>query len=81
VVMGMIALLLNGASYSHNFSTVLRVARGAELSEELRDEDLKGEDPLPKHLADAQVRFGEAIESTVEEVGLRYRGKEGRNER
>ena len=50
-------MLLNGASYSNNFSTVFRAARGADISVEVEDEDLGGKDPLPKYLTEAQIRL------------------------
>ena len=59
VFLGLVTICLNGVSYSSTFSTVFRVARGADVSVELQEEDLDGRDPLPKHLAKAQVSFGE----------------------
>ena len=50
----MVAIFFNGASYSDNFSTIFRVARGAEI-EVIRDEDLDGKDPLPRHLSKAPI--------------------------
>lgn len=55
VLAGLVTMFLNRASYSNSFSTVLRAAHGAQLSAELMDEDSRGQDPLPKYLAEAQI--------------------------
>lgn len=55
VLVGAIALYLNGASYSDNFSTVVRVAKTASFSVEVKDSDGSGSDPLPKHLRGARL--------------------------
>ncbi|KAI9710459.1 MAG: hypothetical protein M1812_007427 [Candelaria pacifica] len=55
VIIGILTILADGASYSNAFSTVLRVARAAELSIEVQESDLDGRDPLPTHLAKATV--------------------------
>ena len=70
-LLGLVAMFLNGASYSGNFSAVFLAARGAVLSEKIRNQDLGGEDPLPRYLKEAQVSFEH---SPVDE-------KEGRNVR
>ena len=56
-IAGIIALLLNGASYSNNFSTIVRVARPADLSAEvsIKDSDGFGRDPLPRYLKHARL--------------------------
>lgn len=54
-VIGLIGLAFNGASYSHNFSTVLRVARGASMSQSIKEQDLDGKDPLPSYLSKAVI--------------------------
>ncbi|KAK5125237.1 hypothetical protein LTR85_000913 [Meristemomyces frigidus] len=54
VVLGFLAILSNGASYSNNFSTITRSARNAELSVEVEPDDT-GRDPLPRGLAKAIV--------------------------
>ena len=48
-------MFMNGASYSNDFSAVFRTAKGAELCEPIKDEDLNGTDPLPKYAAAAWV--------------------------
>lgn len=57
VLLGLVAMLMNGVSYSANFSAVFLAARGAVLSEKVRERDLGGEDPLPKYLKGVQVSF------------------------
>lgn len=57
LAVGFIAILINGASYSDNFSTIFRAARGADLSKEVRSEDCDGKDPLPAYLEETKVRF------------------------
>jgi hypothetical protein len=51
VAAGSIALVLNGASFSNKFSTIVRVGRAAHLTEEISGNDGDGTEPLPKHLA------------------------------
>lgn len=53
----MIAIFAGGASYSDDFSTVLRTTRMAELSVEVRDEHLDGKSPLPASLREATARM------------------------
>lgn len=76
VIAGMIAMALNGASYSSSFSTFLRVSRTARLSVEVMDEDGSGQDPLPSYLKLARLDIGinnrdtttyELVETPVEE--------------
>lgn len=55
VAIGVGSLFSNGASYDRNFSTLLRVARTAALSEEITAEDGNGYQPLSKRLENARV--------------------------
>ena len=55
VIYGMTITLLSGRSYSDNFSTVFRAARGASVSVPIPDEDLDGADPLPRYLSKACI--------------------------
>lgn len=52
-------MLLNGASYSNNFSTIVRVARTADLSTDILDKERDGfgRDPLPKYLKHARLNM------------------------
>ena len=58
IVGGMLAILLSGASYSGNFSTIMRVSRTAKLSVDVSDQDGSGCDPLPKYLEKARLDLG-----------------------
>lgn len=55
--LGLFAIVVNGASYSNNFSSALRFARGAFVSKETNDEDPVGRDTLPVYLSTARVNF------------------------
>ncbi|TKA57864.1 hypothetical protein B0A55_12513 [Friedmanniomyces simplex] len=55
VMIGFTSLILAGASFDGSFSTVLRVGRTARLTEEMRDGDGDGHQPLPKHLKTARL--------------------------
>ena len=57
VMAGIGALFLNEASYSDNFSTMLRINRTAEISAEVRERDGSGRDPLPKYLKHARLNI------------------------
>jgi hypothetical protein len=46
---------MNGASYTNDFSTILRVSRTAALSEELAQGDGDGTEPLPERLAKSRL--------------------------
>lgn len=56
-LVGLVAILLNGASYSDNFSTIIRTTRYAPLSDEVRPEDCDGREPLFAHLKGSRTRF------------------------
>ena len=58
VIVGTTTLVLSGVSYSHNFSTVVRVSRTANLSVEVLKRDGFGADPLPNYLKDARLDVG-----------------------
>ncbi|KAJ9616449.1 hypothetical protein H2200_000167 [Cladophialophora chaetospira] len=64
VLLGVHALLRNGASYTNSFSTVVRVTRDPALSRLIADEgDLQGAEPVPKHIRRAEVRLGRNAKS------------------
>lgn len=50
---------LNDASYNDNFSSVLRLSRGAQLSRKIVERDYDGRAPLPKYLEKSTIRFFE----------------------
>lgn len=54
---GFLALWLNGASYSSDFSTIHRVGYSAVLSTSIQLGDVDGADPLPKHLGKAKFNL------------------------
>ena len=54
----MATIIASGATYNNSFSTILRVARAAELSTEVKSQDLDGRSPLPAYLATATVSVG-----------------------
>ncbi|KAI5367422.1 hypothetical protein Slin14017_G024580 [Septoria linicola] len=60
VIIGMSSVLRAGASFTDNFSTIVRVARNAAIEADLHEESLPGRDPLPKTLADAELRVQKA---------------------
>lgn len=55
VLAGLVTMFISQASYSGNFSTILRAAYGAQLSTAVSQHDANGRDPLPKYLANARV--------------------------
>ncbi|EXJ62089.1 hypothetical protein A1O7_02522 [Cladophialophora yegresii CBS 114405] len=64
VLLGVHALLRNGASYTSSFSTIVRVTRDRALSRLIADEgDLQGAEPVPKHIRRAGVRLGRNAKS------------------
>jgi hypothetical protein len=56
VMVGAIYIELNAATFSDNFSTIFRIAKGAEISVPIDEKDLDGRDPLPTYLARATIR-------------------------
>ena len=57
VIAGLVSTLRNGASFSDNFSTILRLSRGANLDTTISGDDLDGKDPLPRYLKRAKIAF------------------------
>jgi hypothetical protein len=55
VSIGLYTIFSTGASYSSDFSTILRAARGAALSNEVELSDADGRDPLPKYLKKTSI--------------------------
>ena len=60
VCIGLAAMLVNGSSYSNSFSTIVRAARGAEITVTIQEDDLDGKDVLPQYLKEAEIRFRSA---------------------
>ncbi|EXJ59535.1 uncharacterized protein A1O5_12160 [Cladophialophora psammophila CBS 110553] len=64
VLLGVHALLHNGASYTNSFSTIVRVTRDPALSRLIAEEgDLQGAEPVPKHIRRAELRLGRSAKS------------------
>ncbi|KAF7193070.1 hypothetical protein HII31_05631 [Pseudocercospora fuligena] len=68
VAFGCFMIFLNSASYTEDFSTMLRFSRGAELDVDIDQKDLGGEDPLPKYLANAHITFPNTGERAMEKI-------------
>ncbi|KAK5693913.1 hypothetical protein LTR97_009530 [Elasticomyces elasticus] len=75
VAAGMVFLLLSGASYDTTFSTIVRVAKAADLSVELKDDEGTGSQPLPKRLAKARLVINASLSQQVEMLD-RGKGKQ-----
>lgn len=69
VALGLHTIFTSGASYSNQFSTVLRVARHSQFDHEVDLNDEIGRDPLPKHLARSRLTMasmnGDSEETTT----------------
>ena len=48
VLLGLLAIVLNDASYSNSFSTLFRLSRSAELDCNIKAVVFDGKDPLPE---------------------------------
>jgi len=57
VIIGLLAMVLNGVAYSNHFSTVLRTTRFANIDPKVLPDDGDGKDPMPNRLARAVVSF------------------------
>ncbi|KAG9853152.1 alcohol oxidase, partial [Aureobasidium melanogenum] len=68
VVIACLAIFSSGLSYSSSFSTVLRTSSHASVSTKISREDAVGQDPLPKHLAEATITFAYADANEEEAV-------------
>lgn len=60
----MITVVLSGASYSHEFSNIIRASRTADLNVEVLDYDGFGPDPLPTYLKHTRLDVG-AMSTTI----------------
>ncbi|KAJ5398480.1 hypothetical protein N7465_008969 [Penicillium sp. CMV-2018d] len=58
VIAGIILYLSADGSYTTKFSTIFRVTQGAMVSIDLGMKDYSGLDPLPDHIANAQMTTG-----------------------
>ncbi|CZT20043.1 uncharacterized protein RCC_05900 [Ramularia collo-cygni] len=57
VLVGLWAIVQTGASFTANFSTIVRVAKNAVIEADMRETRLPGRDPLPKRLAKAEIQL------------------------
>ena len=57
VAIGSLAILANGASYSSDFSTVLRTTRNSQLNSFVSNDETDGIDPLPNHIAETELGY------------------------
>jgi hypothetical protein len=68
VALGLYTIFATGASYSNEFSTILRVSRRAHLDKEVSDVAADGRDPLPKDLAKVTLTVFKQDESNETEL-------------
>lgn len=66
VIVGLVAIALSGASYDNLFSTIVRVARTAEMTVEVEGTEGAGHQPLPKHLAKARMVMSSSTTRSAE---------------
>jgi hypothetical protein len=59
-MIGFSAMLNSRACYQNTFSTILRSTKNAYISENLRPEELSGQDPLPNRLRNCFVIPGKS---------------------
>lgn len=57
IMIGMVSIHVNRASYSNAFSTIMLASRSAELGVEIAGEGQDGANPLPKYIAEARISF------------------------
>ena len=57
LICGFCAIYSNGATYTNNFSTILRTTRDKAFDDSIEDEDCSGADPLPEHIGDVMVEY------------------------
>lgn len=78
---GVAAIIANQASFSNRFSTIFRLSRGAQLSNEIDHADLSGRDPLPAYAEKATVRFSqEQMSGTEDSNAYTLVDREGRDD-
>ncbi|KAJ4327132.1 hypothetical protein N0V84_002394 [Fusarium piperis] len=70
VCIGMLAIYMNGASFSNTFSTLLRLGRGASLSSEIEKVDLDDRDPLPEYIKGMKIKLRKTSIQTDEYIPM-----------
>ena len=73
----MMSMITHGASYNNRFSTILLAGQKAELSVEVRDSDLQGNDPLPPYLRSATVTLSRTEPMELRSVPMKGGGSIG----
>ncbi|KAF7198631.1 hypothetical protein HII31_00370 [Pseudocercospora fuligena] len=74
VCLGIWAILETGASSSAKFSTVVRIAKNAEIDTQTHEDTLPGRDPLPKHIRGAKLSIRTSSSVELRSLGqARYR--------
>lgn len=58
VTIGLSTVIAARASYSNDFSTVMRVTQCSSLSTRIKSADGDGHDPLPKYIAESRISLG-----------------------
>jgi hypothetical protein len=61
VIAGLTVIYISSAAYTNSFSTTLRLARGAHLSQEIMEKDYDGKEPLPEYLEKATISFAGSV--------------------
>ena len=61
VIAGLTVMYISSAAYTNSFSTTLRLARGAHLSQEIVEMDYDGKEPLPQYLEKATIAFAGSV--------------------
>lgn len=64
VILGLLIILLHGAAFEDEFSTCLRLSRGAIIDAEIREQDFSGSAPLPGYVKKMQIRFPKGSEAS-----------------
>ncbi|KAK5739812.1 hypothetical protein LTR17_005098 [Elasticomyces elasticus] len=74
VIVGLVFLVISGASYDTTFSTIVRVAKAAHLNVDLMGDEGAGYQPLPKRLANARLAVGSASPPLLAQLEMHDRG-------
>ncbi|EPS42886.1 hypothetical protein H072_3101 [Dactylellina haptotyla CBS 200.50] len=64
-LIGVLAIIISGRSYSSNLSTVIRASRSSSLNELVQVTDTDGAQPLPEYLSRSKIRFGPVYGTSV----------------
>ena len=75
IIVGMLAMVANRASYDSSFSTIMRTTREAELDVRIARSDLDGRIPLPSYMSKATIAFRQGLAPrTVEKADYLPKG-------